>query len=613
MSKSNGKQKPAAAEPLLKTIEVPLNQLTAWEGNVRKTTPDAGLKELAASIDALGLLNPLTIKQAETGFIVIAGRRRLTALYVLAKDGKVPADFPVPCTVVSPDANATEISLAENVVRERMHPADQFEAFKALADEGKAVADIAARFGVTETMVRQRMKLADVSPKIVKAFRKDELNLEQVMAYAVTNDHKRQERFFKDSGNSAHPSYIRRSLTEGEISAADKRVRFVTLEAYEAAGGATRRDLFTDGDHGVFILNALLLDTLVAEKLQNEVEKVKAEGWKWVEAYPELSWQQQSDMKLKRHSPEYAALSPEAEKEIETLRAEEAKLYEGEDELTEEESQRLDEITDRIEELEETPEIWPTEIQSTSGVLITIGQNGQAEIARGYIKPEDQKKEKGKKEAEPATAKKAEKPEYSLALMQELNTYKSAALGATLATKPDVALAAVVHCLAFSRFYGIGYGKSNLDLSFQAMRPAKDVDAKNCRGLAELEKMHKEWKKKLPPKSVDLWHWCTEQDTATLLSLLAYIAGVTAHTRATDKNALAQAAGLDMADWFTPTDDNYFSRVSKDQVLSALSEATGEKQPTSVTGMKRGPLAKHAEKTIQKLGVKWIPAIFKNV
>ena len=86
--------------------------------------------------------------------------------------------------------NLIEISLAENEIRHAMHPADQFDAFKALADSGSSENYIAARFGVTPLFVRQRLKLANVSAKIIAAYRKGDLDLECVMAFAVTDDHR---------------------------------------------------------------------------------------------------------------------------------------------------------------------------------------------------------------------------------------------------------------------------------------------------------------------------------------------------------------------------------------------------------------------------------------
>jgi hypothetical protein len=71
---------------------IPLNKLTAWEGNVRKTGTDAGLDELAASVAAHGLLRSLVVRKEKRGrYAAVAGRRRLLALTSLAEDGRIDA------------------------------------------------------------------------------------------------------------------------------------------------------------------------------------------------------------------------------------------------------------------------------------------------------------------------------------------------------------------------------------------------------------------------------------------------------------------------------------------------------------------------------------------
>jgi ParB/RepB/Spo0J family partition protein len=141
---------------------VPLNKLTSWPDNVRKIGAHEGIDELPASIAAHGLLQSLVVRRAAWGkFGVVAGQRRVLALSVLVERNQVPTDFPVECRLVEADANAAGIGLAENVVRQPMHPADQFEAFRNLIDEGSSAADVAARFGVK---VRHRLISARRSP-----------------------------------------------------------------------------------------------------------------------------------------------------------------------------------------------------------------------------------------------------------------------------------------------------------------------------------------------------------------------------------------------------------------------------------------------------------------
>jgi ParB family chromosome partitioning protein len=137
---------------------IPLSKLIPSAANVRKTGATAGIAELAASIKAHGLLQNLQVQPAEGGkFEVVAGRRRLAALKRLARNKDVEKLVEIPCQIIE-EGDAAEISLAENVMRLPMHPADQFDAFRALAETGKGPEEIAARFGCSPATVRQRLK-----------------------------------------------------------------------------------------------------------------------------------------------------------------------------------------------------------------------------------------------------------------------------------------------------------------------------------------------------------------------------------------------------------------------------------------------------------------------
>jgi ParB family transcriptional regulator, chromosome partitioning protein len=203
-------------------ITIQLSKLVASRDNVRKTGSADGLEELAASIAAHGLLQSLVVRKTSHGkFAVIAGQRRLLALSLLAERESIPSDMPIACKLLSKEADAAEISLAENVVRVPMHPADQFEAFRALIDNGADVADVAARFGVTESLVAKRMKLGRVSPVLLTVYREGRMSLEQLQAFTVSDDHAAQERVWQEG--TGYPNSIRAALTEGEIRRATGR------------------------------------------------------------------------------------------------------------------------------------------------------------------------------------------------------------------------------------------------------------------------------------------------------------------------------------------------------------------------------------------------------
>jgi ParB family chromosome partitioning protein len=162
----------------MKIKNIPLSQLVPSPDNVRKTDRMNGIAGLAANIAAKGLLQNLQVRPAASGtFEVVAGGRRLAALKLLAKKKAIAKDAPVACNVLAKDEDAAEISLAENEMRQAMHPADQFEAFKALVDSDHGIEDVAARFGVTPTVVRQRLKLAAVSPMLMALYRKAAMSL----------------------------------------------------------------------------------------------------------------------------------------------------------------------------------------------------------------------------------------------------------------------------------------------------------------------------------------------------------------------------------------------------------------------------------------------------
>ena len=111
-------------------------------------------------------------------------RTESIALKALAKRNKLPANAAIPCKVLA-EGLAEEISLAESVGQCPLHPADQYEAFAMLhAEHGMSAEDIAARFGVTAAVVKQRLKLGAVSPKLIKLYREGELNLDQLFAAA---------------------------------------------------------------------------------------------------------------------------------------------------------------------------------------------------------------------------------------------------------------------------------------------------------------------------------------------------------------------------------------------------------------------------------------------
>ena len=226
-------------------------------------------------------------------YAVIAGGRRLAVMQALAAEGALDEDHPVPCRMIGGIVAPEEVSLAENSVRAAMHPADQVEAFRRLADAGSTAAAIAARFGVSERTVEKRLRLGNAAPVLLEAYRAGEIDLDTLMAFAVTTDQARQNAVWaavSQQGYRPGAWQIKRLLTEDRVSATSAVARFVGIEAYEAAGGRIDRDLFAEEDErGIWFDDPDLLNKLAMDSLQVAARELETR-WKWAEARLDVDW-----------------------------------------------------------------------------------------------------------------------------------------------------------------------------------------------------------------------------------------------------------------------------------------------------------------------------------
>ena len=386
-------------DPVIRSI--PLDRLKPSPANVRKTSAGkAAFDELKASIDAHGLLENLVARSTEPAedggerFAVIAGARRLAALNALAQEGALDTDHPVPCRIVANGAIDGELSLAENVVRAAMHPADQVEAFGALALAGATVADIAARFGASERIVEQRLRLGHVAPQLLDAYREDKIDLAILKAFAVTTDRARQVAVWeqvRDQGYRPTDWQIKRMLTEDRVPAGAALARYVGVDAYEAAGGPVLRDLFADEyENGVWLEDPALLMKLALERLQVAADEL-ATRWKWAEARLDVDW---SDLaRFGRVHPTPAEATDEEKAEIERLHVRHDELVNlDEDEWTDELIEEAEAIEPRLAEIQDAIKaraVFKPEDIAISGCIATVGSDGQLQVVHGLVKPED--------------------------------------------------------------------------------------------------------------------------------------------------------------------------------------------------------------------------------
>src|SRR6201985_747389 len=206
---------------LSQSRDIPFNRLVLSQANVRRIKAGVSIEELAEDIARRTLLQSLTVRPVlgesggETGmFEIPAGGRRYRALEFLVKQKRLARTTPVPC-IVRTEGLAEEDSLAENVQRAPLHPLDQFRAFLALRGKGMSEEEIAAAFFVNVQVVKQRLKLASVSPQLLDVYAADGMTLDQLMAFTVNSDHARQEQVWESlqRSHNKEPHYIRRLLT----------------------------------------------------------------------------------------------------------------------------------------------------------------------------------------------------------------------------------------------------------------------------------------------------------------------------------------------------------------------------------------------------------------
>jgi ParB family chromosome partitioning protein len=629
--------------------DIPFNKLLLSQSNVRRVKTGVSVEELADDIARRGLLQGLSVRAVvdqagvETGmFEIPAGGRRYRALELLVKQKRLAKTAPVPC-VVREGGIAEEDSLAENVQRAPLHPLDQFRAFLVLREKGQSEEEIAAAFFVSVNVVKQRLKLASVSPALLDVYAEDGMTLDQLMAFTVSGDHERQEQVFErlKASYDKQPYTIRRMLTEGAVRASDKRVQFIGLDAYVAAGGTVLRDLF-QGDDGGWLQDVPLVDQMVADKLKVESDAVSAEGWKWIEVAPDFAYGHAFGLRQVRG--ETIALTAEEEATRKALQAEFDRLseeYQDADELPDEVDERLSELETALECFETRPVVFEGAEVARAGAFVSIGADGQLRVERGYIRPEDELAAEPESDVSAddederaiaassvgtdaiVAAEAVAEPEedeglspISDRLMTELTSHRTLALRHALGERPDVAFLAALHVLTLKTFYHYG-SDSCLELDLKSVSFGTQAPGLNDSASAEaVRARHESWAKALPKESADLWDALQEWDGDSQAGLFAHIVGLSVNAVCEPWNRrprafahadrLSQAVDLDMAaaGW-TPTVDNFLGRVTKARILQAVAQAKGQSAADRIEHLKKGDMAAEAETLLADTG--WLP------
>jgi ParB family chromosome partitioning protein len=623
-------------------IFVALNKLKKSPRNARKVPHgEAAIEALAASIQHKGMIQNLVVepetKDGEpTGcYLVTAGEGRRLAQVLRAKRKQIRRDAPIRC-YLDTENDAAEISLDENVTRTPMHPADQFERFHELSrDKGWGAEEIGARFGVSPEIVKRRLRLGAVSAKLMEIYRQDGLTLDQLAAFAITDDHARQVQVFENLSHNKEPWIIRRDLTADKVAADDRRAVFIGPDAYVEAGGQIMRDLFSE-DHGGFFEDAALLDILVIERLREIAGEVQAEGWKWAEALIDFP----HGHGLRRYYPQSVPLPDEDEARLTEAATEHDALTEGYssyEEMPKRKGAKAQRLLAEIEAISAKRTAYDPEVVARGGVFVSLDSDGAVKIERGFVRAEDEPQPEAEPEAEDAEGNvpdedgdgdgiepqdegdEAGQP-LSDSLIRDLTAHRTLGLRLALGAQPDAAMVALTHGLVTQVFYR-GFGRSCLGISVTSEPLDNHADGIAAIKAAEaLAERHDRFGAELPTDAADLFGYIAGLDADSRTALLAHCVAMTVNavkvpwerstTRITAADELAAALDLDMTATWTPTARSFFGRLTKAQIAEAVSEAVSPEAADRIRPMKKPDMAEQAEQLVAGTG--WLPAILRK-
>lgn len=600
---------------------IPLTDLVISPLNVRSVPyPDASVRSLAETIKAAGLLQNLVVHSMPEGQSgVAAGGRRLTALNLLRTENSIPEDYRVAVKRV-PEALATVVSFIENAEHLDMHPSEQIVAFRDMAASGMTHSQIGATLGFGHRHVQRMLKLANLAPELVGMLAADKLSVEQCQALSLEDDQARQVEVYTSVKNrwSEAPVYqLKREITETEINVKSPLFMFVGREAYVAAGGVVREDLFSQQE-GEGTADKSLTERLKQEKIEKLAAEYQQQGW---------TWSLVRDNRVVRHGEDG---------ELYNILTKPDATY------TDEEDARLDVLNEKLESVDnhddenalqqEVEDIiaaaeyraWTPELRASSGVVVCFDHNGlsiQFGIQRKADLPESEQ-QKSKNGVTDFTSRTPDAAEgISLPMLTKMSSERTLAVQAALMQQPKKAVALMVWRLCTTVF--ARSGSANHPFRLQVT-----VSHSSLTGNAPSGKEGKAWLALMAEKSrlaaLLPEGWAKDfttffaLDGDVLMSLMAFctacsVDGVQTrnmgHTSRSDLDTLETAIGFHMRDWWQPTKANFLGDLKHAQIVEALNEAGHTGAALDAAKMKRGDAAEHAESWMKQ--DRWVPAWMK--
>ena len=612
--------------------------------NVRKSSDSAADARLEANITVSGIrqnLIGLPVSRKKGQYRIVGGGRRLSCVHRLIEKGIFPEDYQVPVLVLGNTAEAVSVSLEENFFTLAMNPAEACRAFQDIIEtEKKTPADVAKRFGVTETFVLGRLRLSGLAEPVFDALASGEITLDVAKAYASTSDVERQATVFESMSRNSYygrdVNEIRRQLACLSYTANDPKALLVGRDAYVAAGGRIDGDLFTDAATERW-LDTHIVDALVEERLvQAAIGFREAQGLAEVRVIPSIQvpWNETHGLIPVRGEP--VPLTEEEAARLDAIEAELTALYEAQPD--EDDVDATDAFNTRVEGLEAEQASLserPAEISDEQKVhaiaYVVVGHDGQPRLhAQLYAEPVPVEPDEGDEESggddrsADDEAVVDTRPKLSQRLLDELAMMKTELIAVRVASDPAFALdlGTFIMVERAERLYGTG-----LPSELRAAKPSAPVS-----GFESGAPAAEEWRKL--DEALDR-SWLDEDslegryDSFCALGQDARAAWLGWAIARTIEAVPAGRAGsnfldhigtklaIDVAASWRPTARTYFDRISRAMILSLFEEIGGPELRQRYGAAKKHDLALSAEKlfageTVLDAGVKakalrWVP------
>ncbi|MCD1622584.1 ParB/RepB/Spo0J family partition protein [Citromicrobium bathyomarinum] len=620
---------------------IPLKKLVPSPRNVRKSSDVLADLQLRADIAARGLLQNLVVRKGKRGkFEVEAGGRRLAALQALAEEGTLSQNHEVTCLVIEgEESEVREASLAENVQRLAMNPADEAQAFASIIEAGATPEDVARRFGLTVRFVEGRLRLASLAPCVFEALAEGTITLDMAKAYGAISDVERQAHVYaelQDAWYQITPDTIRRMVLDATVRGSDPRAVLVGRDAYIGAGGRIERELFDD-DASESWIDVALLEDLAHKAMEEAAARTAQErGLAWVR--PTLGNYVSHDLVegLGRLPSEPAPMTEQEAQELGELEADYDRVAavledEGsdEDEVAKAEQELV--VIDRaMRALNDRPPVLADDLKAEAGAFLVLSRNGEPTLVPQYYTETEVITGEGAIEAvEETVGTKPTGSSLSQRLLDELAMQRRDILAIHLANDPALALDFMVFTLADADGHDWRARKASTLVGSIASGPVAGFEAKDAPASAALAEfagsLDESWRsgetdverfarfRSLSDEARSAW--LGHVVSRTLVASLACEGdrSVPMH------EALGALLEIETAHWWRPTAANYFDRVAKARTLEALDAAGGPELVSRYAASKKAELASAAERIfsgnfigeaeVKERAQAWVPAI----